>query len=367
MDLITQLPETLRGHSAIIVFVDRLTKMVHLAPATTSVSSQEFAQIFLKEVYAKHGMPKSIVSDRDPRFTSDFFREFCRCLEIEQNLSTAFHPQTDGQTERMNHYVETILRAYVNPAQEDWDVRLPLVEFAINNAYQSSVKSTPFFLNYGEHPRTPADNLVPLRGTPSAARVQDIQTSLRLAKASLKEAQQFMARFANRRRRDLHFDVGDFVLLHSKNLRLQFDGVKKLMHRYFGPFKVLKRVGPLAYELELPTSMKIHDVFHVSLLKLYKKGGADVTVPPPALLPSGGVEYEVENILAHRVEGGIDQFLISWKGDSQNTWLDFTELNNCKEMRDQYCVQNGITLPKTKSQRQKALRRSPRKAQEKHS
>ena len=116
MDLITQLPETLHGNSAIIVFVDRLTKMVRLVPAATSIGAKDFAHAFTREVYSKHGMPISIISDRDPRFTSDFFRDFCRHLQIELHMSTAFHPESDGQTERMDRHVEAILRAFVNPS-----------------------------------------------------------------------------------------------------------------------------------------------------------------------------------------------------------------------------------------------------------
>ena len=113
--LITQLPETPRGTTAIVVFVDRVTKMTHLAACKTSISSKEFGDLFLKEVFAKHGCPRDLVSDRDPRFTSDFFREVCQHLRIKQNMSTAYHPQTDGQTERVNRVVEDMLRAYVHP------------------------------------------------------------------------------------------------------------------------------------------------------------------------------------------------------------------------------------------------------------
>jgi len=157
VDFITQLPKTVKGHTAIITFVDRLTKMTHLVPTATTVGGKEFADIFIKEIFSKHGLPTVIVSDRDPRFTSEFSKEFNRQMGIEQHMSTAFHPQSDGQIERMNRYVETILRGFVNPAQDYWDTLLPLVEFAINNSYQASIKNSPFFLNYGRHPTTPAN------------------------------------------------------------------------------------------------------------------------------------------------------------------------------------------------------------------
>ena len=198
-DLVIQLPESLKGNNAIIVSVDRLSKMVHLAPTTTSVTAHEYAQIMLERVYAHHGMPSDVVSDRDPRFTSDFYKEFCTLLGIRQNMSVAFHPQTDGQTERMNQYVEAILRTYVNPEQNNWDVLLPLVEFAINNAYQASIKTTPFFLNHGDHPRTPTDLHLGLRGT-TDSRLKQLAAALERAKACIADAQTNMAKYANRHR-----------------------------------------------------------------------------------------------------------------------------------------------------------------------
>jgi len=122
----------------------------------------------------------------------------------------------------------------------------------------------------------------------------NLRQALRVAQDCLRDAQHRQGWYSNKRKRAVKFKVGDFVLLSAKHLKLQFEGVKKLMHKYFGPFEVVKRVGLVAYELKIPASMKIHDVFHVSLLKLYKRGGNAVLVPPPALLPSGGMEYEVK-------------------------------------------------------------------------
>ena len=349
-DLITQLPETTKGHTAIVCFVDRLTKMVHLAATVTTINSKEFAHLFMKEVFAKHGLPRSIVSDRDTRFTSEFFRDVCRYLQIEQSMSTAFHPQSDGQTECTNRFVEDILRAYVSPAQDDWDVYLPLVEFAINNAYQESVQNSPFFLNYGYHPRTPADIAVSsLRGGPlNSTFGQDVSKALEHAKECLSQAQFRMSKYANRKRREVQFQIGDFVLLSAKNLHLKFDGVKKLMNRYFGLFEIAKKIGNVAYELKLPNSMAIHDVFHVSLLKIYKRSGANI-VPPPALLPSGGIEFEVEQILDHSDYNNSRDYLIQWKDDPQPTWHDAADLSNCKLLVEEYCKARSLPLIKPHS------------------
>ena len=363
MDFITQLPPTKNGHTAIVVFVDRLTKMVHFCPTTDTLTAEGFATIFIREIFAKHGMPDNFVSDRDTRFTSDFFREFCNKLQIDQHMSTAFHPQTDGQTERMNQYVETILSAYVSPTQDDWDEYLPLAEFAINNAYQSAVKNTPFFLNFGCHPKSPADIDVSVRETESEDHADNIKLALQRARQCMKEAQHEMAKQANKHRRHVEFKEGDFVLLHSKNLKLQFEGSKKLMHRYFGPFKVLKRIGNLSYEIETPASMKCHDVFHVSLLKIYKgRGNLPIIVPPPALLPTGHKEFEIERITDHRVkEDNFPEFLVYWKDDSQPTWLTAEDLGNAKDVLKRYCDEKKLVLQLTKSAKKKQTKKAASK------
>ena len=126
MDLITQLPETKRGNTVIVVFVDRLSKMVRLVPIRrTSIDAEVYAHVFVREIFAKHGLSASIVSDRDPRFTSEFFQQLCRLLDIKQRMSTAFHPQIDGQTDRMNRTLEEMLRSFVRPSLNDWDIHLP--------------------------------------------------------------------------------------------------------------------------------------------------------------------------------------------------------------------------------------------------
>ena len=143
MELITQLPLTDRGHAGVVVFVDRLSKMVQFVPVHVDMSSEEFAQVFLREVLAKHGRPKNLVSDRDTRFTSKFFKELCRHLGVKQHMSTAFHPHSDGQTERANHVLEDMLRTYVAPSQNAWDLKLPCCKFAVNSAWNAASGSTP--------------------------------------------------------------------------------------------------------------------------------------------------------------------------------------------------------------------------------
>jgi hypothetical protein len=155
LDLITDLPLTKKGHDAVVVFIDRLSKMVHVAACTKTVTAERLAELFEQEVFKHHGIPKGIVSDRDVRSQSDFWKSFNGKLGIKLNMSTAKHPLTDGQTARANGILEDTLRHFVGPYQTDWDEYLAVAEFAINNAWSQSTQTTPFMLSYGQHPDTP--------------------------------------------------------------------------------------------------------------------------------------------------------------------------------------------------------------------
>ena len=284
MDLITQLPLTGRGHTAIVVFVDRLYKMVHFLPAHTDMGSEEFAQVFLREVFAKHGIPKNLVSDRDTRFTSKFFKELCRHLGVKHHMSTAFHPQSDGQTERANCVLEDMLRTYVAPSQNDWDLKLACCEFAVNNAWNAATGSTPFFLKFGEHPRSPVDMDVSSDVPAVTEHADKIGDALRAAKERPKVAQDRMKAAADGKRREESFQVGDMVLLKTTHINLARSGTKRLYPLFIGPFKVVEKVNEVAYRLDLPMELKkVHPTFHVSLYRRYKDGGRSALTKPPPL------------------------------------------------------------------------------------
>ena len=167
-DMVTKLPCTRTGFDAIAVFVCRLTKMVHLVPTTTDVDAPGYAHLLHKEVVRLHGQPAELISDRGPQFTSRVWQELCQLTGCRAKLSSAYHPQTDGQSERTNRIMEEVLRAYVGPLQDDWDRWLPMAEFAINDSYQESVKATPFQLNYGRNPVRPALVGLPTARAPTA-------------------------------------------------------------------------------------------------------------------------------------------------------------------------------------------------------
>jgi len=335
VDLITHLPLTRDGHTAIVVFVDRLSKMVHFAPAWTDVSAVDMAYIFVQNVFRLHGLPNDIVSDRDPRFTSHFWHEVCSLLGIKQSMSTSFHPQSDGQTERANRTLEDMLRHYVSPSQDDWDRKLAMCEFAVNNAWNSSTGESAFFLNSGEHPVTP----LTMKGEPVSSNLpavtqflENTNKALQRAHENLEQAQARMKRVKDAKRRDLQFQVGQYVWLSTKHIPLAHAGTRKFENKWIGPFRVVKAVGAVAYELDLPPSMRIHDVFHVSLLKPHFAGGKD-EAPPPAVLVDGSVEYEVESIIASRSRKGKLHYLVKWLGlgPEENEWLPENALLHCQD------------------------------------
>lgn len=287
-------------------------------------------------------MPEDFVSDRDPRFTGKFWQAFCQTLGIDKRMSTAFHPQTDGQTERVNRILVEMLRNYVDPTEDDWDEHLTAAEFATNNAYQESIKTSPFMLKYGQNPLTPTSlRIRTIRNPEAMALTENLQERLARAKKFLEAAQQRQRATVDKGRRPQEFNVGDDVLLSTANISFKGVGAPKLMPRYIGPYKVVKRIGATAYELELASNMRIHDVFHVSLLKPYMPG-RNVHPPPPELTDDGHVEFEVDRILQHedRRRGGKTrrEYFVHWRGydRSHDTWEPEANLKNCPEKIEEY-------------------------------
>jgi len=335
MDLITQLPRTRSGNDAIVVFVDKLTKMVHYAATTTTVSAPQLASIFMREVVRLHGVPESILSDRDPRFTSHFWRAFWAQLGTTLTMSTAYHPQTDGQTERANRTLEEMLRSRINFAQDDWDEHLAVAELAINNATQASTGFSPFYLNSGQHLRLPLDNelaaAAPDCNNPAAAeRIRRLHSALDRARTNIEAAQQRQKHYADQRRRDVQFQPGDAVLLSTEHLRLVGDDARtpKLSAKFIGPFKIKRAVNDNAYELDLPQSLQIHPVINITRLKQYRDGAQlfpsrpppDARPPPEIVDENGEESYEVEEIMGRRGSGTRREYLVKWRGYPQWEW-----------------------------------------------
>ena len=357
MDLITQLPRTRTGNDAILVVVDKYSKMLHCAPTTTTVTAPQLAQLFFNEIVRHHGVPSSIISDRDPRFTSSFWQQLWKQLGTRLAMSTAYHPQTDGQTERANRTIEEMLRAYVNSKQNDWDQYLTPVELAYSNSQQTSTGFTPFYLNYGQHPTLPlaaALNTEAENSNASAEQMlEQLFSNLRIAEDNVKKAQQRQEHYTSLHRQHVEYQEGDKVMLSTADLRLKSTITPKLSNRFIGPFVIKRKLSPLNYELDLPPSLSIHPVFHISKLKLYKESDRFSQLRPPLPdRPSPEVvdeqeEYEVEAIRSHRLKrwrGAMHkQYLVRWKGypEWENTWEWWDSLEKVKTLVQEYERSNG--------------------------
>ena len=245
MDFVTGLPRTLGGDNAIWVIVDRLTKCAHFLPMKVNFSMDRLASLYIKEIVRMHGVPVSIVSDRDPRFTSRFWHSLQKALGTKLSFSTAFHPQTDGQSERVIQVLEDLLRACALDLKGNWDDYLPLVEFAYNNSFEASIGMAPFEALYGRRCRSPVcwDD-VGEKKLLGPELVQLTVENVSLIKERLKAAQSRQKSYADNRRRDLEFEVGDHVFLKVSPMKsiMRFGRNGKLSPRFVGPFEVLENV-----------------------------------------------------------------------------------------------------------------------------
>ncbi|KAL0562064.1 hypothetical protein IC582_002514 [Cucumis melo] len=284
MDFITGLPRTLRGFTVIWVVVDRLTKSAHFVLGKSTYTASKWAQLYMSEIVRLHGVPVSIVSDRDARFTSKFWKGLQTAMGTRLDFSTAFHPQTDGQTERLNQVLEDMLRACALEFPGSWDSHLHLMEFAYNNSYQATIGMAPFEALYGRCCRSPVCwGEVGEQRLMGPELVQSTNEAIQKIRSRMHTAQSRQKSYADVRRKDLEFEIGDKVFLKVAPMKgvLRFERRGKLSPRFVGPFEVLERIGPVAYRLALPPSLStVHDVFHVSMLRKY--------VPDPSHV----VDYE---------------------------------------------------------------------------
>lgn len=384
MDQVTALPLTARGHDAVLVMVDRFSKMVHVAPCRKDSDVQDILQLFQDYVIRQHGMPEKVLTDRGTQFNNTLTNELWRHLGVRQALSSAFHPQTDGQTERANQSVEELLRHYTRAEQDKWDDYLFLVEFALNSHVNKATGFSPFQLVMGYNPASPFDRVLKVdkaslarKGIADASaedkaempknqlvreHMDYMQQAWKAAKDQLLATAAKMEQRTNLGRRPHSYKVGDWVWLATTNLRMA--GVNnKLKPRWAGPFRIESLVGPegrqQAVKLLLPKGSRVHNVFHVQLTRPYKgpvqrntEGQLVPLTTDDPVWVEGDAEYFVEKVLRHRVLGRTRNpkrsFLVKWLGfgDEFNTWepeanltLDF-RVGNSK--LDEYLEKEGL-------------------------
>ncbi|ESK81012.1 hypothetical protein Moror_7600 [Moniliophthora roreri MCA 2997] len=343
MDLITDLPEC-DGMDSILVMVDHSsTKGVIFTPCTKTTDATKVAEMLIQHLYKRFGLPDRIISDRDPRFAAEVFQEMGKQLSIKHSMSTAFHPQTNGETERVNREVEVYLRMFCAKEQTRWKEYLSLAEFAHNNRTHSVLKKSPFFMMMGYHPR-PLPTVFERTTIPSIEeRLQELKRVREETTSLLELARQHMIR-REKQKLDV-FEEGQKVWLEAKNLATGYPS-KKLAPKREGPFTVLEVLRPVTYRLDLPHQWRIHPVFHAALLSPYKQTeahGPSFTEPPPDLI-EGFEEYEVEAVVGHRPKKRPQEFLVSYTGydSSHNRWIRMEGMENCLDLLQEYIKKHRL-------------------------
>lgn len=335
-DFIVELPPC-EGFDSIFVVVDQHSGGAHFIPTDKKVKADGVAQLFLHNVWKHHGFPERTVSDRGSVFNSHYLRGLYNRLGIEPKFSTAYHPQTDGKTERVNQILEQYLRLFVSHFQNDWVQWLPIAEFCYNNTVSASTGYSPFFVNTGRNPSMVPKPLhesnVPavVEHADQMAKIhEEVKLMLSIAKDKQKEF------FDRGVRESPAYAIGDKVWLSRGKIITDRTSLK-LDHKRLGPYEVVERIGSLAYKLKLPPTMKIHPVFHASRLSPFVVDTIPKRTPEPlpaVVTPQGEEEYEVEEILASGLTGGRNpkiKYKVKWKGYplSDSSWEPLANLSHC--------------------------------------
>jgi hypothetical protein len=329
MDFIEGLPRSANADS-ILVVVDKFSRYAHFIPLLHPYTAFKVAQSFMSSVYKLHGMPEAIISDRDRIFTSSLWQELFKLAGTHLQMGSAYHPQSDGQTERVNQCLETYLRCFVHACPSKWSMWLSLAEFWYNTSFHSALGRSPFEVLYGRPPRhfglAPEDSVTDVD---LATWLSNRELMTRVVRQHLHRAQSRMKYQADKSRSDREFAVGDRVYLKLQpyiQTSVAHGANHKLSFKYFGPFNVLKRVGLVAYKLELPVGSSIHPVFHVSQLKraVSSKHQVSATLPDA----SAAMQIPVKVLDTRTISRGgtsVSQVLVRWSGfdDALATWEDY--------------------------------------------
>ncbi|PKU75798.1 hypothetical protein MA16_Dca026359 [Dendrobium catenatum] len=338
MDFILGLPVTIRKHDSVFVVVDRFSKMAHFIPCKKTSDASHVADLFFKEIVRLHGIPRTFTSDRDTRFLSHFWRTLWAKLGTSLQFSSAYHPQTDGQTEVVNRSLGNLLRCLAGEKPFQWDLILPQAEFAYNNSVNRTTGKTPFEILYGQSiPHILDRNGLSLPNKVSAEALetfdhiksvqQQVLEKLRIANVKYKTA-------ADKHRREVVFKEGDMVMAYFRRQRFPVGTFGKLSRKKFGPFRILRKLGTNAYLLDLPNTVGTSPIFNVSDLSLYEGNTGDSvdleTLPlsTPSLNQDDLIEEIVDIKTTKTRHGEHQKFLVKWSNRPliDCTWIDAAEL-----------------------------------------
>ena len=341
MDFIEQLPPSL-GYTAILVIVDRLSKQGIFIPTHDTITSALLAELFVLHVFSKHGVPSHCTSDRGSEFVSHFFRSLGKALDMKLHFTSGYHPQGDGQTERVNQTLEQYLRVYCNYQQDNWASLLPLAEFAYNNAPNETTGTSPFFANKGYHPNLAVHlerDLASARAREFAVDLGELHNAL---KTNIAQAQQRYQKSADNGRLPApDFKIGQKVYVEAKFFRTTRP-TKKLSEKNLGPYEIIAQVGSHSFTLRLPEALRaVHPVFHVSMMEPAASSSIPnrTEEPPPPVEVDGEIEYEIAEILDTKLDRRFRRklrYLVRWTGyegtDEETTWISADELNHAQEL-----------------------------------
>ena len=354
MDFVVGLPKSQgydgKQYDAILMVVDRLSKERHYIPCTeedNGTNAETTAAMFLRHVWCYHGLPISLTSDHGPQFASKMWNSLCKLLGIKAKLSTAWHPKTDGQSEIANQEMERYLCSYVNHFQDDWVERLPMAEFS-SNANTSATTKVPLFpVSRGYIPRMSFDPSVDLTASSirkrlANAKAKSIASHMQevwdFTRAEMTKSQEAQVKAANRHRKlSPEYRVGDLVWLLTKNIHTERPS-KKLDHKKISPYRITELVGS-SYRLDLPASIRIHNVFYPSLLRAAAEDPlpGQHNNPPPPVVVSDEEEWEVDDILNAKRHGRRVLFRVKWKGyDENKQWYPSANFDNAPKIVEKF-------------------------------